>query len=80
MIVVRNTNLLIGSLLSLKGKLTNGSNNHPGIEYAKEELGTKKGCFMFYLTKGHCLVVSDPKIVQDMYTTQNKYFDKGSLF
>jgi hypothetical protein len=34
---------------------------------------------MYYAMFGHCLIVSDPKIVQDMYTTHNKYFDKASI-
>jgi cytochrome P450 len=46
---------------------------------SKEELGNSAGVTLSYPMEGHDVDVSDPKIVQDMYTTHNKYFDKASF-
>lgn len=36
-------------------------------------------CQIFYITNGAGVLVTDPKVVEAMYTTKNKFFDKHVL-
>jgi len=38
-----------------------------------------KASVIFFITEGAGLAISDPGVVQELYTTKNKYFDKHPL-
>ena len=41
--------------------------------------GNSKATAVFFITNGAGLSISDPQVVQDLYSTKNKYFDKHPL-
>lgn len=43
------------------------------------ESSETKASVIFFITQGAGLAISDPAVVQELYTTKNKYFDKHPL-
>ena len=70
---------VLGNVLTFKKTIAklNEYSRLPAIEYLEENLGTKlnKLVIDFRFTDG-VLILCDPAIVGEFYTTKNKYFDK----
>jgi len=54
-----------------------GSTKHPIREICSENFGESNVSSMLTFAKRPSLVISDPKIVEAMYTSKNKFFDKN---
>jgi len=74
---------ILGNALTLNNELEKskklGDNLHPTFRPLKESIGFKQGTFIIF--RGHCmnLVINHVKIIQDLYVTHNRYFDKDPL-
>ena len=63
-------------LNSVKETELKGDNFHPTFRIFRDAIGMKCGTLLWTLPGRIVLFISDPKILQDLYMTHNKYFDK----
>ena len=69
---------LLGSLPRFKSIIEKGINDHPWITCFKEDMGNGKipkvlGLFNSFEVS---LFITDPEMMNEIYVTKNKYFDK----
>ena len=57
----------------------NGTNFYTMKILADDNFGVYTGVFGWYVGKQIGLLIHDPKIVEAMYSTKNKYFDKHPI-
>ena len=74
---------ILGNALRLNNEIEkskkNGDNYHPTFRPLKEDIGMKQGAMVIFRGHDVNIVVNDVKVVQDLYVTHNRYFDKDPL-
>lgn len=82
--VIRNTAPFLGSFIAIAGELWQkrdpSDNKFVVTRLADEIIGSNNSVTALYFADSDPMLhISDPKIVQDLYTTNNKFFDKHPI-
>ena len=56
-----------------------GANNRPMDALVNKHYNGYSPVILFHITGGAALLISDPAVVEAMYTSKNKYFNKHPI-